>query len=150
MGTRKFIFNKIFEITIIFFVILTLLFFLFRLSPGTPISKMVDPGLTLEDQALLIEQLGLDKPAFEQYIIYLKNFFTGNLGSSFHYGEPVISIIMDKLPWTILLFSLSTILAAYAGVILGKISAWNKGSVFFTNPAEPSTTLFLFIETKTP
>jgi peptide/nickel transport system permease protein len=114
MGTRKFILNKIIEITIIFFVILTLLFFLFRLSPGSPISKMVDPGLTLEDQILLIEQLGLDRPAFEQYIIYLKNFFTGNLGSSFHYGEPVSSIIMDKLPWTILLFSLSTILAAYA------------------------------------
>jgi len=35
---------------------------------------------------------------------------------------------MDKLPWTILLFSLSTILAAYAGIVLGKISAWNKGS----------------------
>ena len=129
MGTRKFIFKKIIEITIIFFVILTLLFFLFRLSPGSPISKMVDPGLTLEDQILLIEQLGLDRPAFEQYIIYLKNFFTGNLGSSFHYGEPVSSIIMDKLPWTILLFSLSTILAAYAGIVLGKISAWNKGSV---------------------
>lgn len=129
MGTKKYIFNKILEIAIIFFVILTLLFFLFRLSPGSPISKMVDPGLTLEDQTLLIEQLGLDRPAFEQYIIYLKNFFTGNLGSSFHYGEPVSSIIMDKLPWTILLFSLSTILAAYAGIILGKISAWNKGSV---------------------
>ena len=128
MGTGKFIFKKFIEITIIFFVILTLLFFLFRLSPGSPISKMVDPGLTLEDQMLLIEQLGLDRPAFEQYIIYLKNFFMGNLGSSFHYGEPVSSIIMDKLPWTILLFSLSTILAAYAGIVLGKISAWNKGS----------------------
>jgi peptide/nickel transport system permease protein len=128
MRTKKFIFNKIIEITIIFFVILTLLFFLFRLSPGTPISKMVDPTLTLEDQMHLIEQFGLDKPAWEQYFIYLKNFFTGNLGSSFHYGEPVSSIIMDKLPWTILLFSLSTILAAFVGVVLGKISAWNKGS----------------------
>ena len=130
MTSRKFIFKKIIEIAIIFFIILTLLFFLFRLSPGSPISKMVDPTLTLEDQARLIEQLGLDKPAVEQYIIYLKNFFTGNFGSSFHYGEPVSSIIMDKLPWTILLFSLSTVLAAWAGVILGKISAWNKGSAF--------------------
>lgn len=146
MGTRKYIFKKIIEITIIFFVILTLLFFLFRLSPGTPISKMVDPGLTLEDQILLIEQLGLDRPAFEQYIIYLKNFFTGNLGSSFHYGEPVSSIIMDKLPWTILLFSLSTILAAYAGIVLGKISAWNKGSVldnFLSISALVCHTLFI-------
>jgi peptide/nickel transport system permease protein len=129
MGPRKFIFKKIIEITIIFFVILTLLFFLFRLSPGSPISKMVDPTLTLEDQMHLIEQFGLDKPAWEQYILYLQNFFTGNMGSSFHYGEPVSSIILDKLPWTILLFTLSTILAAFVGVVLGKISAWNKGSM---------------------
>ncbi len=129
MKTKQFILKKIIEITIIFFVILTILFFLFRLSPGSPISKLIDPSLTLEDQAHLIEQLGLDKPAWEQYIIYLKNFFTGNLGSSFHYGEPVSKIIMDKLPWTVLLFTLSTILAAFAGVVLGKISAWNKGSL---------------------
>lgn len=132
MGIQKFIVKKCVEILIIFFVILTLLFFLFRLSPGSPVSKMVDPALTMEDQALLIEQLGLDEPAWKQYIIYLKNFATGNLGSSFHYGEPVTTIILNKLPWTVLLFTSSTILAAFAGVLLGKISAWKKGSGFDT------------------
>jgi len=128
MRNQIYIFGKLIEIVIIFFVILTALFFLFRLSPGDPISKMVDPMLTPEDMRHLIEQLGLDKPVWEQYLIYLKNFITGNLGVSFHYGEPVFDIIKERLGWTILLFTTSTILAALAGVYLGKIAAWNKGS----------------------
>jgi peptide/nickel transport system permease protein len=120
--------GELVEIAIIFFVIMTALFFLFRLSPGDPISKVVDPMLTPEDMRYLIEQMGLDKPMWEQYVIYLKNFFTGNFGVSFHYGEPVFKIIKERLGWTILLFTSSTILAAFAGVFLGKIAAWNKGS----------------------
>lgn len=128
MSNQKFIFSKLIEIFIIFFIILTVLFFLFRLSPGDPISKIVDPMLTPEDTQHMIQQLGLDEPVHIQYIIYLKNFFSGDMGRSFHYGEPVSTIIIGKLPCTILLFTSSTLLAALAGVFLGKISAWNKGS----------------------
>ena len=128
MKTKKFIFNKLIEITILFFIILTVLFFLFRAAPGDPVSRMVDPTLTPEDIQLLIAQMGLDEPAWKQYIIYIKNFFSGNLGHSFHYGEPVSNIILDRMPCTILLFTTSTLLAAFAGVFLGKIAAWKKGS----------------------
>ncbi len=128
MRNHTYIFGKLIEILIIFFVIMTALFFLFRLSPGDPISKVVDPMLTPEDMKYLIEQMGLDKPMWEQYVIYLKNISTGNFGVSFHYGEPVFKIIKERLGWTILLFTSSTLLAAMAGVFLGKIAAWNKGS----------------------
>jgi peptide/nickel transport system permease protein len=128
MRNQTYILGKLVEIAVIFFVIMTALFFLFRLSPGDPISKVVDPMLTPEDMRYLIEQMGLDKPMWEQYVIYLKNFFAGNFGVSFHYGEPVFKIIKERLGWTILLFTSSTMLAAFAGVFLGKIAAWNKGS----------------------
>jgi len=128
MRNQTYILGKLVEIAVIFFVIMTALFFLFRLSPGDPISKVVDPMLTPEDMRYLIEQMGLDKPMWEQYVIYLKNFFAGNFGVSFHYGEPVFKIIKERLGWTILLFTSSTVLAAFAGVFLGKIAAWNKGS----------------------
>ena len=123
-----YILAKLFEIAVIFFIILTLLFFLFRLSPGDPVSKIVDPMLTPEDMQHLINQMGLDRPVWEQYLIYLKNFFTGHFGVSFHYGEPVFQVIKERLGWTILLFTSSTALAALAGVFLGKVAAWNKGS----------------------
>ncbi len=124
----QYIIGKLIEIVFIFFIILTVLFFLFRLSPGDPISKIVDPMLTPEDMRHLISQMGLDKSMWEQYILYLKNFVIGNFGVSFHYGEPVSQIIKARLGWTILLFTTATVLAAVVGIFLGKVAAWNKGS----------------------
>jgi len=127
MELRKYISRRLVQITIIFFVILTVLFLLFRLAPGDPVSRMVDPDMTPEDSQRLIVQLGLDKPLGIQYLIYLKNFFTGHFGYSFHYGEPVVDIIWARLPNTILLFTTGIILSALVGVFLGKIASWYKG-----------------------
>ena len=127
MELWKYIGRRLIQIAIIFFVIITVLFLLFRLAPGDPVSRMVDPDMTPEDAEHLISQLGLDKPLGMQYIYYLKNFFTGNFGKSFHYGQPVIEIIWARLPNTILLFTTAIILAALVGVFLGKIASWHKG-----------------------
>ena len=127
MELRKYITRRLIQITIIFFVILTVLFLMFRLAPGDPVSRMVDPDMTPEDSQRLIVQLGLDKPLGIQYLIYLKNFFTGHFGYSFHYGEPVVNIIWDRLPNTVLLFTTGIILSALVGVFLGKIASWYKG-----------------------
>jgi peptide/nickel transport system permease protein len=127
MELRRYIARRLVQITIIFFVILTVLFLLFRLAPGDPVSRMVDPDMTPEDSQRLIVQLGLDKPLGVQYLIYLKNFFTGHFGYSFHYGEPVVDIIWARLPNTVLLFTTGIILSALVGVFLGKIASWYKG-----------------------
>ncbi|WP_028321164.1 ABC transporter permease [Desulfatiglans anilini] len=127
MELRRYVFKRLFQIIIIFFVILTVLFLLFRLAPGDPVSRMIDPDMTAEDARHLMEQLGLDQPLGVQYLYYIKNFFTGNFGFSFHYGQPVIRIIADRLPNTVLLFTTSIVLAAFAGVFLGKIASWHKG-----------------------
>jgi peptide/nickel transport system permease protein len=124
---RKFIARRLIQIIIIFFVILTVLFLLFRLAPGDPVSRMVDPEMTPEDAERLIAQLGLDKPLWMQYVIYIKNFFEGHFGYSFHYGEPVVKIIWNRLPNTIILFTTSIIISALVGVFLGKIASWHKG-----------------------
>jgi len=127
MELRRYITRRMIQIIIIFFVILTVLFLLFRLAPGDPVSRMVDPDMTQEDAEVLIVQLGLDQPIGVQYLIYVKNFFTGHFGFSFHYGEPVVDIIRNRLPNTILLFTTSIILSALVGVFLGKIASWHKG-----------------------
>ncbi|MBS3732259.1 MAG: ABC transporter permease [Desulfobacterales bacterium] len=127
MNLRKLILRRSLEILLIFFVILTILFLLFHLAPGDPVSRMVEPGMTAEDAEMLISQLGLDQPLWLQYLYYIKNFFAGNFGISFHYGQPVINIIGMRLPNTILLFTTSVFLSALAGVFWGKIVAWYKG-----------------------
>jgi peptide/nickel transport system permease protein len=127
MDLWRYISRRLLQIAIIFFVILTVLFMVFRLAPGDPISRMVDPDMTPEDAALLISQLGLDQPLHVQYLYYVKNFFVGQFGDSFHYGQPVLDIIKHRLPNTILLFTTSIILSAMVGVFLGKIASWHKG-----------------------
>jgi peptide/nickel transport system permease protein len=127
MDLWRYVSRRLLQIVIIFFVILTVLFMVFRLAPGDPISRMVDPDMTPEDAALLISQLGLDQPLHVQYLYYVKNFFVGQFGDSFHYGQPVLDIIKLRLPNTILLFTTSIILSALVGVYLGKIASWHKG-----------------------
>jgi len=127
MELKRYIVHRLLQIIIIFFVILTVLFLLFRLAPGDPVSRMVDPNMTPEDAELLISELGLNEPLWVQYLYYLKNFFMGRFGYSFHYGQPVVHIIGDRLPNTILLFTTSIILSALVGVFLGKIASWHKG-----------------------
>ena len=146
MGLNKYILRRLFEIIAIFFVIMTILFLLFRLAPGDPVSRMVDPSMTPEDARYLIAQLGLDQPLGTQYLIYLKAFFQGDFGISFHYGEPVADIIGKRLPNTILLFTTSIILAAFIGIFFGKIASWHKGEkidTWLTIGALVCHTLFL-------
>ena len=146
MEVRKFILKRFIEIFIIFFVILTVLFLLFRLAPGDPVTRMVDPTLTPEDSQYLIAQLGLDQPIGLQYLYYIKNFFTGNFGNSFHYGVTVSSIIWSRLPNTITLFTTSILLSAFVGIFLGKIASWQKGTktdTWMTLGALVCHTLFL-------
>ncbi len=127
MELNRYIVRRLIQIAIIFFVILTVLFLLFRLAPGDPLSRLVDPGMRPEDAKRLISELGLDQPLWMQYVYYVKNFFTGNFGHSFHYGQPVVRIIWARLPNTVLLFTTSIILSALVGVFLGKIASWHKG-----------------------
>ena len=84
MELWRYISRRLIQIVVIFFVILTVLFLLFRLAPGDPVSRMVDPNLTPEDAELLIKELGLDQPLWIQYFYYLKNFLAGHIGHSFH------------------------------------------------------------------
>jgi peptide/nickel transport system permease protein len=146
MEIRKFIFKRLIEILVIFFIILTVLFVLLRLSPGDPVARIVDPNMTPGDAQRLIAQLGLDQPIWIQYVYYLKNFFLGNFGISFHYGQPVTSIIWSRLFNTMILFTTALILSALAGIFLGKIAAWHKGEktdTWLTLGALVCHTLFL-------
>lgn len=128
MSLSRYIVRRSIEIAVSFFIIMTVLFFLFHLAPGDPTARLVDPNMSAEDEARLIAQMGLDQPLGYQYLRFVTNFFSGNFGVSFHYGQPVAHIIADRLPNTILLFTTAVILSALAGVWLGKLVAWRKGS----------------------
>lgn len=128
MNLRRFVLKRLSQIAISFFVILSSLFFLLRLSPGDPYSKYIDSDMTQQEIDFIREQMGLDKPLYYQYLIYLKNFLKGDFGHSFHYGKPVGEVIKDKIFNTILLFTTSVIMSALVGIFLGRIAAWRRNT----------------------
>ena len=110
---------------------LVLNFFLFRVLPGDPVRTLARNRLVSEKQINeLTETLGLDQSLPQQFVTYLQNTFTGELGLSFKYRQPVGDLILDRLWPTVVLVGTGTLLAALIGLWIGIRSAWNRGSRF--------------------
>src|SRR5512133_60804 len=127
-GLRTYILRRIIQMVITLWVLTTALFFMFRLLPGDPTSMYIDAGLSLEAQAAVREQFGLDKPIQEQYLLYMGNVLHGEFGRSFYYKVPVGDIVGEKLTATVMLMGTSVVVAFILGCIGGTILAWKRGT----------------------
>jgi peptide/nickel transport system permease protein len=108
--------------------VLTLLFLMFRLMPGDPTTAYIDPTFTAEQRQILLHQFGLDRPLWQQYLIYLGNLLHGNLGLSFRFRTPVSGLIMGALPNTLALTLISLVIAYILGALGGAFLAAKRGS----------------------
>jgi peptide/nickel transport system permease protein len=109
-----------------------LVFIAIRLIPGDAITAMLgtEAGMLTETQRASLERyFGLDKPAYEQYFIWLSNAMQGDLGISVRHGEPVLTVILDHFPVTVELALLSLIIALSIGIPIGVMSAVTHNSV---------------------
>lgn len=123
-----YIIRRLFQMLITLFVLITILFFMFRLMPGDPITMYLDAALPVEAQEAIKRQFGLDKPLHEQYFLYIANVVKGEFGRSFYYRAPVSELIGEKIWCTVLLMGTSIALAFFFGVIFGTLMAWKRGS----------------------
>lgn len=109
------------------FIIVTLLFFLFRLGLPDPTAALVTEGFSPEDRELLRARFGLDRPLFEQYLRYLWNIVQGDFGTSFYYNAPVADIIWEKFGNTMVLMVVAIAVAYGLGIPLGAWLSWRRG-----------------------
>ena len=109
---------------------ITVTFFLSHLVPSNPAILFAGQQATPQQLAIWNQRLGLDKPLYMQFLIYVKNIFTGNFGNSFQEfaQAPVISLIESSLPNTLTLAAISTAVAALVGIPLGVEAAKRRGS----------------------
>ncbi len=107
-------------------------FFSFRILPGSdPAINMTRGRRVSADQvALLRKQFGLDKPLIIQFFRFVSDLFTGNLGDSYVYNQPVSKLILTHLVPTLLLTGSAAILSIIIGLWLGQKAAWKRGSLF--------------------
>ncbi|WP_194784558.1 ABC transporter permease [Actinomyces haliotis] len=131
----SYILNRLGYYLLAFWASITLNFLLPRLMPGDPVSRMFAKGgaqLT-EEQALQLKQLfGLDnRPMWQQYVSYIEDMLTGNMGVSIsRFPTPVSEVIGGQIGWTILLGSVALIIAVLLGNLIGIVAAWHRGGLF--------------------
>ena len=117
---------------IAFVFILLLNFFLPRMMPGDPLLAIYGDeamiAMTPQLKASLIERFALDQSIWQQLGAYFVGLFQGDLGYSYYFNAPVMSVIMGSLPWTLLLVGTSLILSSLLGIVLGIESGWRRGS----------------------
>ena len=109
------------------FITVTLTFLIVRLMPSDPVMLAVDSRISQGHIDRLIAQYGLDKPLWEQYFLYLGNLLRGNMGISFLQQRPVSVVLMERLPWTLLLMVTTQVLTMCIGIPLGIYSGYKRG-----------------------
>jgi len=114
---------------VVLFGVLVLVFLIVQLVPGDPIRLALGTRYTQEAYDALLHASGLDKPLGQQFISYVGNALTGDLGVSFRTGEPVTELLMQRLPATISLAVVGIVIALVISIPAGIWSALHEGKV---------------------
>jgi peptide/nickel transport system permease protein len=137
---RDYIIKRLIYTVIIAWGVLTITFILVRVGPSSPADKYL-ATLPAEGQdvaqitAAIEARYGLDKPIYEQYFDYMGNLFQGNWGWSFSTSMPVIELIKAHWIYSFQLILLSSLFAAFLGILIGIYSAvkqYSKTDYAFT------------------
>jgi len=109
------------------FVVIVISFTLIHTAPGDPTYFLVGEISNEEFIRAVRARFGLDRPLYEQFLVYISNVARGDLGYSLLKSQSVTSLILARIPATIILVATSMLLAVLAGIILGVISSTRKG-----------------------
>jgi len=120
---RRYVASRVLQSLIVVFLVTTISFVLMHLAPGDPFSFISDFGMSPQLRAQLRHQFGYDRPILEQFARYLGNVAVGRLGYSHSMHRYVGAVIADALPRTLLLMSVSLVLAFAIGIAVGALQA---------------------------
>jgi peptide/nickel transport system permease protein len=110
--------------TVIFILVVT--FVLVRLLPGDPASAMLGDRAIDADVERINRQLGLDRPVPIQFLYYVERIFSGDLGNSIGLKVSVMSLILQRLPVTLMLTVMSALIALILAVPLAFVAALKR------------------------
>ena len=133
MGLRNYVAKRLAYSVVLIILAMTVNFYIFQIMPGDVEDLFIPPkGLPHAEYLKLVETFrhnwGLDQPLYLRYFAYLKNMFTWNFGDSILNGNAVSAEIMLRMPWTLLLVGLATIMSILFGVLIGVLCAHRRGT----------------------
>ncbi len=118
----RYLISRFFQALLVMFGVSLLIFFSLHLT-GDPAAVMMPPGATSQEIADFRHAMGFDRPLLAQYADYAGHLLRGDLGDSLRYGQPVSTLIAERLPATALLALTALAWSTLAGLALGLISA---------------------------
>ena len=124
----KIIVKKVVQVAIVMLLISIFSFAIIELAPGDISSMYLSADMTPEEQALVMEKMGLDKTATERYFEWLLEALKGNWGYSISYKLPVADMLLKRLPDTILLMGVSLLVSLALSIPLGLIAGYKKNT----------------------
>ncbi len=126
---RAFVLKRILFLVPTVFGVVSLVFLLRPMIPGDPVDYMLGEYALPADREVLRAQFDLDKPVYQQYIIYLGKVLTGDLGRSIHTRRPVLNMILERYPSTLMLAAAATFVALLVALPAGVFSAVKKDTL---------------------
>jgi peptide/nickel transport system permease protein len=124
----RFIVRRLLASIPVLFGIVAIVFALARIIPGDPCRSALGERATDAICADFIARFGLDQPIPIQFLTYIGQILTGNLGESIQRSRPVMDILMERLPVTMELTIFALLFASVGGIILGLIAAYRRNS----------------------
>lgn len=124
------------------FVVVTFTFLLINLAPGDPARLYLGPAATAEELETVRHALGLDRPLPVRYAAWLADFVRGDWGTSLAQQRPVHRVLLDALPYTVVLSAGSLLLTYLGGIIVGLVQAVKHRSTLDTGLTAATLTVY--------
>jgi peptide/nickel transport system permease protein len=122
-----FIIRRLMQSAVVLFV-MSVLVFVGVYAIGNPVDILINPNADQEDIERAIRGLGLDKPLWEQYLVFLKQAALGDLGKSFAFNVPALQLILERMPATLELATAAMLIAVVVGLPLGLLAGLKPDS----------------------
>lgn len=126
MGLRRYVLKRVASTVATFFVVATIVFFLFR-QIGDPTALFFTPDMGPEQIARIKESFGLGEPLYVQYLRYLGSILTFDFGQSFFFSEPVAPLVVERLLNSLFITVPAILIAYFGGIAGGVLLAWKRG-----------------------
>ncbi|WP_407270137.1 ABC transporter permease [Radiobacillus sp. PE A8.2] len=126
---KGFLFKRIVQLIPTLFIVAVIVFFITRMLPGNPAAVMLGPQASAEDIAAYAERLGLNDPLYLQFWDYLINLISFDFGNSLSYNQPIVDLITERFPNTIILAISALLIAVIIGVPAGIIAARKQNTI---------------------
>jgi peptide/nickel transport system permease protein len=124
-----YIVRRLLQSIIVIFGVIIITFVISRVL-GDPVTLLLPPEATPEQRAYLTRDLGLDRPLYIQLVVYVGKVLKGDFGQSFRHQEPAMKLLLDRVPASLYLSLIATLISVCIALPLGIISAIKRGTIF--------------------